>query len=121
MKITFLSAIVAFLTMFGVAPAQSVSTTTQFTYTITITPVIASIQPANGGATTPPSNANTVLATMVCVTNPVGGTCVGPVTLGGADAGKFSLTNGGMFPTSLAIGAVNVPAGTYSLTATASQ
>lgn len=122
MKTAFLAALIC-LSLVSTALAQSVATTTPFTYTITmtVTPTIQSILPANTSATTPAANAGTVLAPLVCVTNPSGGTCHGPVTLGGADASKFSLTNGGVFPTSLAVGPANVASGTYNLTATASQ
>ncbi|HVX56454.1 MAG TPA: hypothetical protein VHA37_01870 [Candidatus Saccharimonadales bacterium] len=48
----------------------------------------------------------------------VTGTQTTPVVIGGPDAAKFAVTNGGMVPCNL-IAAVDLPAGSYSITLTA--
>jgi hypothetical protein len=45
----------------------------------------------------------------------VNGTQTTPIVIGGPNAAKFAVTNGGMVPCNL-IAAVNIPAGSYSIT-----
>lgn len=46
------------------------------------------------------------------------GTQTTPIVIGGTDAALFSVTNGGIVPCNL-IAAVDIPAGSYSITLTA--
>ena len=63
------------------------------------------------------ANANAFVATVIVTAT--GGTYSGPVTLGGSDAAKFALSNGGTYPCNLTVGAANLPAGSYSVSVTA--
>ena len=63
-------------------------------------------------------DANSFVAT-ITVTMAGGGTYVGVLTLGGADAAKFALSNGGNYPCNLMVGASNIAAGTYAISLTA--
>ena len=48
-----------------------------------------------------------------------GGTYAGTLSLFGADAAKFTLSNGGVYPCDLLVGATNIGAGTYHISITA--
>lgn len=63
-------------------------------------------------------NAGGVIGAITVTTSPPGGTQNTPVVLGGADAAKFQVTNGGIIPCNL-IAAVDIPAGAYSITLSA--
>lgn len=65
-----------------------------------------------------PPNANTVVGA-VNVTDSDGGVYPGQLVLGGTDAAKFSLTNGGRLPCSLVVGSTDIPVGNYSINLTA--
>ena len=54
-------------------------------------------------------------------TNPPGGSYTGVITLGGASAGSFALTNGGVLPCNLVVGPTNIAAGSYAITLSATQ
>ena len=68
---------------------------------------------ANLGA----QNAGAVIGAITTTTVPSGNTQNTAVTLGGTDAAKFSITNGGIIPCNL-IAAVDIPAGSYSISLT---
>jgi hypothetical protein len=61
----------------------------------------------------PPQNAHSFFATVTVTAT--GGAYTGTLTLGGADAGKFTLSNGGVYPCNLHIGAANIGVGTYHI------
>ena len=65
----------------------------------------------------PPHNAHSFFATVTVAAT--GGTYAGTLTLGGADASKFTLSNGGVYPCNLHIGANNIGVGTYHISLTA--
>ena len=103
-----------------VGPAQSaVTTTNSYSITITVTPAVASSNTALN--TTGATNANAIIGAVSVTTNPAGGTFTGPIVSGGTDAAKFALTNGGVLPCNLTVGAANVAAGTYAITLSATQ
>jgi hypothetical protein len=103
-------------------PAAAVTTTTSYTVTVTITPAITAVGLSNTTvSTTGPANAGTVVGALSVVTNPVGGTYTGVITLGGTNASSFVLTNGGVLPCNLVVGAANLAAGPYSITLSATQ
>lgn len=64
-----------------------------------------------------PANANSFVATITVTVS--SGTYSGTLTLGGPDAALFALSNGGVYPCNLMVGASNIPAGTYNITLTA--
>lgn len=101
--------------------AHAAAITQPFTITVTVTPALSSISLSNASVTTGAVNAGTVIGAVSCATNPPGSSCVGPVTLSGADAAKFALTNGGMIPSNLVIGTTSVPSGAYAVSLSASQ
>jgi hypothetical protein len=106
-----------------VGPAQSaVTTTNSYSITITVTPAVASVNLSNTALnTTGATNANAIIGAVSVTTNPPGGTFTGPIVSGGTDAAKFALTNGGVLPCNLTVGAANVAAGTYAITLSATQ
>jgi hypothetical protein len=63
-------------------------------------------------------NAGTIIGAITTTTSPPGYTQNTPVVLGGTDATKFAITNGGIIPCNL-IAAVDIPAGSYSITLSA--
>jgi hypothetical protein len=65
-----------------------------------------------------PPNANSVVGA-VSVTTSDGRPYLGHVILGGVDAAKFVLSNGGFLPCNLLVGSVDIAAGTYSINLTA--
>ena len=65
-----------------------------------------------------PMNAGDLVGA-VTVTWTGAGTYPGQVSLGGADASKFALTNSGFLPCNLVVGASNIPAGNYNVTLSA--
>ena len=66
-----------------------------------------------------PADAGGFVATIAVGTGASGGPYVGTLTLGGADAAKFALSNGGVYPCNLMVGASNIGAGTYAINITA--
>lgn len=66
---------------------------------------------ANLGA----QNQGAVIAAITTTTSPAGNSQNTPIVLGGTDAAKFSVSNGGMLPCNL-IAAVDIPAGSYNIT-----
>ena len=68
----------------------------------------------------PTANAGDVIGAVTVTTSPPGGAPSGPVVLGGPDAALFALTNRGVIPCNLVVGASDVLAGSYNITLTAS-
>ena len=96
---------------------MSITFSQPYTLTITITPVVSSIQLSSTSYNSiGPTDAGAVIGQVTLTTNPPGGSYVGPVTLTGPDASNFALSNNGIVPCDLVIGANNVPAGTYNIT-----
>jgi hypothetical protein len=62
------------------------------------------------------ANAGDVVGAVTVTTNPPGGSPSNPILIGGPDAGKFALTNGGVIPCNLVVGASNLPSGDYQIT-----
>ena len=90
--------------------------TTNFTISVTV-PVATGISLSTTSVTFPSAtNANANVATITVAAT--GGTYVGPVTLGGADAAKFALSSS-TYPANLLIGSSNLAAGTYNISITA--
>jgi hypothetical protein len=67
----------------------------------------------------PAANAGDLIGAVTVTTNPPGFGTHGPITLGGADAASFALTNGGNLPCNLIVGVSNIFGGSYSITLTA--
>jgi hypothetical protein len=65
-----------------------------------------------------PPNANSFVGT-VGVTTSTGAPFTGALSIGGADASLFVLSNGGFLPCNLMVGSVDIPDGTYNVTLTA--
>ena len=63
------------------------------------------------------ANANSFVATITVAAT--GGTYAGTLSLTGPDAGKFKLSNNGVYPTNLMVGAANLAAGSYNVSVTA--
>lgn len=63
-------------------------------------------------------NAGAIIGAITTTTTPPGQTQHSPITLGGADAALFSVSNGGILPCNL-VAAVDIPAGSYSITLSA--
>jgi hypothetical protein len=63
-------------------------------------------------------DAGSVIGAITTTTSPPGNTQHTPVVLGGADAASFQVTNGGIIPCNLVV-AVDIPAGSYSITLSA--
>jgi hypothetical protein len=102
-----------------------VSTSASYTFTINsnVTLVanftavtVTSIALSN---TTVGTAAGSVVGTVSVTTNPAGATYGGVITLGGANASSFALTNGGVLPSSLVVGSTNLAPGTYAITLSA--
>ena len=92
--------------------------TTPFAIAVTvITATAISLSPTTI-TTVGTANANATVGTVTVTAS--GGTYVGSVTLSGTNAALFTLSSGGTYPCNLLIGAANVPAGTYSISLTAS-
>ena len=90
---------------------------------VTISPPIpppitaTSIKLSGISAELPPENAHQHFATVTVTASD--GTYAGTLSLDGKDAAKFALSNGGVYPCDLLIGATNIGAGTYHFTITA--
>ena len=83
-----------------------------------IPPITAtSIGLSDMSADFPPQNAHSFFATVTVAAT--GGIYAGTLRLGGADASKFTLSNGGVYPCNLHIGANNIGVGTYHISITA--
>jgi hypothetical protein len=65
-----------------------------------------------------PPNANIVVGA-ISVTTADGRPYPGQIILGGADASKFVISNGGLLPCNLVVGSSDIAAGTYNITLTA--
>jgi Flp pilus assembly protein TadG len=122
MPIRFLLVIVAILLgTVPIAGAQT-TTTTNYSITITITPAIASVNLSSTSLTTTGvNNAGATIGAITVTTNPAGGNYTGAITLGGANASSFALTNGGVLPCNLVVGPANLAAGAYQITLSATQ
>lgn len=94
---------------------MSVTTTTNYTISVTVNPAIVSVNLSNASLSAGPANAGDVIGAVSVTTNPAGTPFAGPVVLSGTDAAKFALTNGGMLPCNLVVGAANIPAGFYAI------
>lgn len=77
---------------------------------------ITAINLSNTTISGPAENAHDVVGSVTIVTNPPDQPIATPLTLAGADAAKFVLTNSGKLPCDLAVGAANLPAGDYAIT-----
>ena len=96
---------------------MSVTTTSSFTITVTVNPAIASLGLSSVALTSGPVNAGTVIGAVSVVQNPTTAPAyTGVITLGGTNAADFALTNGGVLPCNLVVGAANLPAGAYNVT-----
>ena len=63
------------------------------------------------------ANANAFVATIAVAAT--GGAYSGTLSLTGTDAAKFKLSNNGIYPCNLMVGAANIAAGTYNVSVTA--
>jgi hypothetical protein len=88
-------------------PNGNISLVANFT-AVTVASIILSNTTVNAAA-------GSVVGTVSVTTNPPGGTYSGVITLGGANASSFALTNGGVLPCNLVVGASNLTAGTYAI------
>ena len=95
--------------------ASPITTPFAIAVTIAITPTAISLSTTS--ISLPPANANALVATITVTAT--GGTYAGPVTLGGADAAKFVLSNGGVYPCNLLVGSTSIGNATYNITLTA--
>ena len=84
-----------------------------------ITPPITATSIGLSGteAQLPPENAHHHFATVTVTAT--GGTYAGTLSLNGADAAKFTLSNNGVYPCDLLIGPTNIGDGTYHISVTA--
>lgn len=73
-----------------------------------------------GPLNVPAANAGSVVGAVTVTTTPPGGS-VAAVTLFGPDGGLFALTNGGITPCNLIVGASNILAGSYQITLSAGE
>ena len=94
-----------------------------FTLTATIggTMTAATITLSRTSVTFPSTaDAGSYVAT-ITVTPAGGGTYSGTLVLGGTDAAKFALSNGGVYPCNLMVGPVDIPGGptVYNVSITA--
>lgn len=122
MRRSVLAACLGLLLSIMAADAQAVTTTTSYTVTVTITPGVTALNLSGTTvATLGPANAGTLVGAVTVTTNPPGGTYAGIVTLGGANAAQFALTNGGVIPCNLVVGGSNIAAGSYQITLSATQ
>jgi hypothetical protein len=102
-----------------------VSTNASYTFTPNSnTTLVANFTPVTAASitlsnTTVNTAAGSVVGTVSVTTNPPGATYGGVITLGGANASSFALTNGGVLPTNLVVGASNLTAGSYVITLSA--
>ena len=96
-------------------PADAITQAFTITITITITPTGISLSTTS--VTLPASNAGSLVANITVAAT--GGTYAGTLSLSGTDAGKFALSNGGVYPCNLLVGASNIAAGTYNVTVNA--
>ena len=92
-----------------------------YTLTVTIggTMTAATISLSTTSVSFPsPADANSFVAT-ITVTAVGGGPYSGTLVLGGTDAAKFALSNGGAYPCNLMVGPANIAAGSYNVSVTA--
>jgi hypothetical protein len=99
----------------------NVTTTSNYSITVTITPAITSVDLSSTTVVAGPANAGTVVGAVSVTTNPPGGTYAGTIVLSGTDAAKFALTNNGLLPCDLVIGTADIPAGVYAISLSATQ
>lgn len=96
---------------------MTITATTSYTISIVVTPIISAIDLTATSLTMGPVNAGAVIGAVSVVQNPVGAPAyTGAIVLGGAAAADFALTNGGVLPCNLVVGAANLPAGNYAIT-----
>lgn len=98
---------------------MSVTVSAPLTITITIIPALVGLGPSTMAASLPPANAGSLIGAVVATTNPPGQAYTGVITLGGADAGKFTLSNGGFLPCNVYVGASDIGEGAYQMTLSA--
>ena len=91
--------------------------TQPFSITITVV-VVTAIALSATSISLPTFNANAFVATITITAT--GGTYAGPVTLGGTDAALFALSNGGIYPCNLQVGATSILTRTYNISLAAS-
>ena len=91
--------------------------TQAFTLTITVTITPTGISLSTTSVTLPATNAGALVANITVAAT--GGTYAGTLSLSGTDASKFALSNGGVYPCNLLVGASNIAAGTYNVTVNA--
>lgn len=77
-----------------------------FTLTITITITPTGISLSTTSVTLPATNAGALVANITVAAT--GGTYAGTLSLSGTDASKFALSNGGVYPCNLIVGAANI-------------
>jgi hypothetical protein len=106
--------------LLAASPVFAVTTTTTYTVTVTSTPAISSVALSNTTLTTA-ANAGALVGAVSVVTNPIGGSYSGVITLGGTNAASFTLTNGGALPCNLMVGSTNLTNPSYSITLSATQ
>ena len=100
----------------GAATAAAVTTTTTYSVTETVTPAVTSVNLSNTSLNTPgANNAGAVVGAVSVASNPAGGTYTGVITLGGANASSFALTNGGVISCNLVVGLANIAPGSYAV------
>lgn len=97
------------------------TTTTNYTISVTVTPILASINLSSTVLNAGPNNAGAVIGAVSVTTNPAGGSFAGPIALGSTNAADFALTNGGMLPCNLVVGANNLLAGSYNISLSATE
>ena len=77
---------------------------------------VTAINLSNTTISGPAENANTRVGDVTITTDPPDQQLATPVVLQGDAAGKFALTNGGIAPCELTVGATDLPAGDYDIT-----
>lgn len=105
--------IAAALALAACVPASAATTTT---FTVTVTPAILSVALSNTTSTGVPGS---IVGAISLTWNGTPGTYSTPLVLGGADAAKFALSNGGVVPCNLVVGSTNLAQGSYAITLTA--
>ena len=117
----------SFVSWTNTANGSVVSTSASYTFTLNSNVTLVAnftaftLTSVNLSNSTVSDVAGAVVGTVSVTTNPPGGTYSGVITLGGANASSFALTNGGVLPCNLVVGASNLAAGTYAITLSATQ
>jgi hypothetical protein len=97
--------------------SASITTTTSFMITIPEPQVLAVLL---SSATAPSGAAGAVVGAVTLELSSGASASTSAVTLGGAAAGSFALTNNGVIPCNLVVGATALTPGTYDITLSAS-